>query len=160
MIVGDIRYALRQIARTPLFSGVIITVIALGIGINAGLLTVLNTYAWRPAPGIPADGRLARLMPTAVSATSGQQRGVSLSYPDIQDLRNQRDVFTDVAAWRAAWLATDFGSGADQVAGVYTTANFRLLRVALAAGAGWSRSPHLPAGSPLGAPGGWIPSSR
>lgn len=135
---SDIRYALRQIARAPLFSGVVIAVIALGIGINAGLLTVLNEYAWRPAPGIPADGRLARLMPTAVSATSGQQRGISLSYPDIQDLRNQRDVFQDVAAWRSAWLATDFGSGAEQVVGVYTTANyFRVLRVPLAAGAGF-----------------------
>lgn len=46
---GDVRFALRQIRRTPLLSGVIIGVIALGIGINAGLLTVLNTYAWARA---------------------------------------------------------------------------------------------------------------
>ena len=37
MIVGDIRLALRQIARARLFSGVIIAVIALAVGINAGL---------------------------------------------------------------------------------------------------------------------------
>ncbi len=138
MIAGDVRFALRQIARTPLFSGVVIAVIALGIGINAGLLTVLDVYAWRPAPGIASDDKLARLMPTAVSAAGGHQHAVALSYPDIQDLRGQRDVFTDVAAWRGTWLATDFGSGAEQVVGVYTTANyFRVLHVALAAGAGF-----------------------
>ena len=138
MIVGDIRFALRQIARMPLFSGVVIAVIALGIGINAGLLTVLDVYAWRPAPGIASDDRLARLTPTAVSATGARQHTAAFSYPDIQDLRSQRNVFTDVAGWRGTWLATDFGSGAEQVVGVYATANyFRVLHVALAAGAGF-----------------------
>src|SRR5262245_60129882 len=49
---SDIRFAFRQIAATPLLSGVIMAVLALGIGINAGLLTVIDTYAWQPAPGI------------------------------------------------------------------------------------------------------------
>lgn len=138
MIIGDIRYAFRQIARAPLFSGVVIAVIALGISINAGLLTVLNTYAWQPAPGIARDSRLARLMPTAMSATSGARRATPLSYMDIEDLRNRRDVFADVAGWRGTSLAVDFGSGAESVGGVYTTANyFRVLRVAFAAGAGF-----------------------
>src|SRR5688572_11361488 len=138
MIAGDIRFALRQIGRTPLFSGVIIAVIALGIGLNAGLLTFLNAYAWRPAPGIAPDPRLVRLTPAAVSPTGEQPRPVGLSYPDIQDLRNQRDVFADVAAWRTTSLAADFGSGAEAVSGVYTTPNyFRVLRVALVAGAGF-----------------------
>ena len=138
-MAGDIRFALRQIARTPLFSSVVIAVIALGIGINAGLLTVLNTYAWRPAPGIPPDSRLARLKPAAVSATSGRERASSLSYPDIQDLRGQRHVFTDLAAWRSMPLPVDFGSGAEAVVGVFATGNyFRVLRVALAAGAGFT----------------------
>jgi predicted permease len=139
MIVGDIRFAFRQIGRTPLFSGVIIAVIALGIGINAGLLTFLNAYAWQPAPGIASDRRLVRLTPSASSATSARPRAVGLSYPDIQDLRNQRAIFADVAAWRTTRLATDFGNGAEPVSVVYTTANyFRVLRVALAAGAGYS----------------------
>jgi hypothetical protein len=57
---SDIRFALRQIRRTPLLCGVIIGVIALGIGINAGLLTVINTHVWRPAIGIPQSANLAR----------------------------------------------------------------------------------------------------
>jgi predicted permease len=139
MIDGDIRFALRQIRRTPLFSGVIIAVIALGIGINAGLLTALNTYAWRPAPGIAPDRRLVRITPTAASSASAQPRAVLFSYPDIQDLRTQRNIFEDVAAWRTTRFPADFGSGAEAVTAVYTTANFfRVLRVALAAGAGFA----------------------
>ena len=64
---GDVRFAIRQIVRTPLLSGVIIGVIALGIGINAGLLTVLNTYAWHrrgnssgSRSSTQADGRARR----------------------------------------------------------------------------------------------------
>src|SRR4029079_17226842 len=41
-IAGDVRFALRQIARSRLFSVVIITVIALGIGVNAALMTTLD----------------------------------------------------------------------------------------------------------------------
>jgi predicted permease len=135
MITGDLRYALRQIRRTPLLSGVIIVVIALGIGINAGLLTALNAYAWQPAPGIAPDRSLVRLMPAAVRAGSARPRPVGLSYPDIEDLRDQRNIFADVAAWRSARVVTDFGSGAELVVGVFTTTNyFHVLRVALAAG--------------------------
>lgn len=83
MIVGDIRFALRQIGRTPLFSGVIIAVITLGVGINAGLLTFLNSYAWQPAPGIAPDRRLVRLTPSAVSESGARPRAVGLSYPDM-----------------------------------------------------------------------------
>jgi len=138
-LVSDVRFAWRQIARAPLFSGVVIVVIALGIGINAGLLTALNAVVWRPAPGIEPDSKLARLTPTASRRDDTNRRGeISLSYPDIQELRAQRDVFTDVAAWRSAWRAVDFGGGAETVAVTYATANyFRVLRVAMAAGTGF-----------------------
>ena len=135
---SDVQFALRQISRTPLFSGVVIAVIALGIGTNAGLFTTLDTYAWRAAPGIEDTPRLARLTATAVRGASGQIAAVSLSYPDIQDLRGQHDVFADVAAWQATSLAADFGDGAASVMTSYTTANyFRVLGVVMAAGAGF-----------------------
>ena len=124
-VASDIRLALRQIRRAPLFSGVLITVIALGIGINTGLLTTLDAYAWRVAPGITPDARLARLLPR-------------LSYADVQDLRERRDVFTDVVAWDWGTTAVDFGEGAESMDVSYTTGNyFRILGVSLAAGTGF-----------------------
>jgi len=134
---GDVRFAIRQIMRTPLLSGVIIGVIALGIGINAGLLTILNRFAWQPAPGIPADAALARIKPVAARET-GELRPAFLSYPEILDLRERRDVFADIAAWRSTTLPVDLTSGAESITVSYTTANFfRTLRVTLAAGSGF-----------------------
>jgi len=136
---GDVRFALRQIRRAPLLSGVVIAVIALGIGINAGLLTVLNTYAWRPAPGIPPDAALARLRPMTPREQGGGLTDVWVSYPDIRDLRKRRDVFADVAAWSSTRLPVDLAGGPENIMVSYTTANFfRTLHVMLAAGSGFS----------------------
>ena len=135
---SDIRFALRQIARAPLFSSVVIVVIALGIGINAGLLTTLNTYAWHAAPGIPSDAKLARLMPTAGRGKTDEVGKVFLSYPDILALREEHGVFAEVAAWSSTSLPADFGGGAESVRASYTTDNFfRALRVGMAAGVGF-----------------------
>jgi len=135
---NDIRLAFRQIARAPLFSGVLIVVIALGIGINAGLLTTLNEYAWRPAPGIVSDGRLARLTPKAARGRDDRMVDARLSYPDIQDLRERREAFSEVAGWGGTSLAVDFGAGAESVDAYYVTANYlRVLGVTLAAGTGF-----------------------
>jgi predicted permease len=135
---SDIRFALRQIRRTPLFSGVVIGVIALGIGINAGMMTLLNAYAWRPAPGIEPDDRLVRLTPMAARGRSNRVGDVSLSYPELQQLREQRHVFADVTGWASGELGVDVGSGTEVVLVTYATDNyFRSLRVAMAAGTVW-----------------------
>src|SRR5262249_11316010 len=131
---SDIRFAFRQIAAAPFISGVIIAVLALGIGINAGLLTVLDTFIWQPAPGISRDASLARLMPIS-TRPSGRVGETNLSYPEILDLRDRRDVFADVAGWTSTSLAVDLGAGAETIGTFYSTANlFRLLHVPLAAG--------------------------
>src|SRR5687768_16366308 len=136
-MTSDIRFAVRQIMRTPLFSGVVIVVIALGIGVNSALLTTLNKFVWRPAPGIEPAARLARLSATAHDEND-RPGGVSLSYRDVQDLRGERNVFADVAAWQATDLAADFGSGSQTVMMSFATANyFRVLGVRMAAGAGF-----------------------
>src|SRR5262245_698698 len=132
---SDIRYAVRQIRRTPLFSGVVIGVIALGIGINAGMMTLLSVYAWQPAPGIDADKGLVRLTPMAARGQSNRVGEVSLSYAELQQLREQRHVFADVAAFQSADLGVDLGGGTEVVLVTYSSDNyFRSLRVSTAAG--------------------------
>ncbi len=127
----DFRLALRQIRRAPLFSGVVIAVIALGIGINAGMLTLLDRYAWRPAPGVAADKALARL-------ANRQQHRRSFNYAELRELRAKRDVFAEIAAWSPTSVAVDFGGGAEAVYTSYTTDNFfRALGVRMAAGTGF-----------------------
>lgn len=135
---GDVRFALRQIGRTPLFSAVVIAVIALGIGINAGLLTTLDTVAWRPAPGIEPDPALVRLLPRAARGRDNRIVQVRLSYPELTELRAQHTVFTDVAGWAPRNIIADLGGGVEMLRVTLVTQDFfRLPRVKLAAGAGF-----------------------
>jgi predicted permease len=133
----DVRLAFRQMAKAPLFSAVVIAVLGLGIGLNSGLLTLLGAYAWRPAPGITRDVRLARLV---VQASDGEDRSLHdswLSRPDLEALRARRDVFAAVAAWQSVNLSADFGQGPELVEGQYVTGNyFAMLGVRMAAGSG------------------------
>ncbi len=133
----DARVALRQMARAPLFSGVVIAVIALGIGINSGLLTVLDSYAWRPAPGIARDKALARLLPTSSRGANRPLVETALSYDELVALRERHEVFRDVIAWNRTSLAADFGGGPEPLLTFYVSDDFfRVLGVALSAGTG------------------------
>ena len=123
-IAGDIRFALRQMARARLFSAVTITVIAVGIGVNAALMTTLDVYAWSPAPGIDGGAPLARLLPVASYKGSTRMGGVRLSEAEFTALRQQRAVFADVAGWEATSRPVDFGAGAEPVLTYYTTSNY------------------------------------
>jgi predicted permease len=128
---ADVRFALRQIRRTPLFSGVVIGVIAIGIGTNAALLTTLNRYAWRPAPGIPSNDGLAGL-----TSTSLYHR--AFPYAEIRAMRERRDLFDAVGGAADATLGVDFGAGPEATHSLFTTGNyFRTLRIPFAAGAGF-----------------------
>lgn len=128
---ADVRFALRQIWRTPLFSGIVIGVIALGIGTNVALLTTLNTYAWRPAPGIPSNEGLALL-----TNTSRDRR--AFTFAEIRAMRERRDLFDDVGGASQTTLGVDFGAGPEATLSFIATNNyFRALRVPLAAGAGF-----------------------
>ena len=119
----DLSLALRQMRRGPLFSGVVMAVLALGIAINTGLLTTLHVYVWRPAPGIEPDPALTRITATAWRGTRSRAVDVLLSYPEIQALRESQ-ALSDVAAWGVTRLAVDLGGGAEPVLVFSTTGNF------------------------------------
>jgi predicted permease len=140
-ILSDFRFSLRQIGRAPLFYSVLIAVIGLGIGINAGLFTVANVYVGRPAPGIESDSRLVRLAATRASRSTMKDVDTPLSYRDIVDLRELRAVFGDVAGWQSHGMVVDLGGGAQSATGTYVTDNyFLVLGVHMAAGTGFPES--------------------
>jgi predicted permease len=91
----DLRYALRQLARSPGFTAVAVLTLSIGIGANTAIFSVVNDLLLRP-PAHVADPE--RIVSIWTSDFSGPPYGAS-SYPDFEAFREQRDVMADVAAF-------------------------------------------------------------
>src|SRR5437763_900211 len=102
--MNDLRYALRSLARSPGFTTVAVLSLALGIGANTAIFSVVNGVLLRPLPCRRPDA----LMQVETVFQSGAAGNVS--YPDFQDLREQNTSFADLAAYEY-WTASAAAAG-------------------------------------------------
>ena len=91
----DIRYGLRMLVKSPSLSIVATIALALGIGANTAIFSVVNAVLLRPLP-FPNSDALMSVFET--DSVRGGVRG-SYSYPNFFDLRDQNHVFEHVAAY-------------------------------------------------------------
>jgi len=118
-MTSEIRYALRQLLKSPGFTLVAIVGLALGIGANVALFSVVNSIFLRPLPYREPD-RLVRL-----SSTSEAQNliRVGFSYPRYQAVQQAQQVFSDMAfSVGNAFTLTGRGDP-QQLIGLQTTAS-------------------------------------
>ena len=85
----DIRYTLRQIVRSPGFAAVSVLTLALGIGANTAIFTVVNASLLRALP-YQNESRLLHLQETRAAEGVAQ---FEFSYPDFLDLRERSHSF-------------------------------------------------------------------
>src|SRR5688572_12735740 len=92
-MTSELRYAIRQLLKSPGFSLVAIVGLALGIGANVALFSVVNAVFLRPLP-YREPGRLVRL-----SSTNEAQNltRTGLSYPRFLEVQQRQQVFSDLA---------------------------------------------------------------
>ncbi|HLW54091.1 MAG TPA: ABC transporter permease [Candidatus Angelobacter sp.] len=100
----DFRYALRRLQKTPGFSAVAIITLALGIGANTAIFTVIDAVLLRPLP-YRDPGRLVLLAERWPTFPN-----LSVSYENYMDWRNQNHSFSSVGAVRSTGM-TLTGSG-------------------------------------------------
>ena len=116
----DVRYGLRQVRRNPGLSAIAIGTLALGIGANAAMFSVVDAVLIRPLPYADSD-RLVMVWEDA--SNIAYARGTP-SPGTWQEWRRENSVFTDIAATRTA-LTTLSGDGEpEQLQGRRVTANF------------------------------------
>ena len=94
MLRQDLRYAARTLRRSPGFALVAILTLALGIGANTAIFSVVDAVILRPLP-YPEPTRLVELWGN-VKRAKVERRGAS--YPDYVDWRDQSQSFTSMAA--------------------------------------------------------------
>jgi predicted permease len=93
-LIQDLRYGWRMLAKNPGFTAVALLALALGIGANTAIFSVVNGVLLRPLP-YADPGRLM-----TVYETSREFRQMSVAYPNFLDWRRGNHSFTDIAAFR------------------------------------------------------------
>ena len=88
-LLRDLRYGLRRVVSAPGFTAIATLTLALGIGANVAIFTVVNAVLIRPLP-FPNPDRLVRIAADA-RATNG--RNIGLSQPELLDLRDRAGIF-------------------------------------------------------------------
>jgi putative ABC transport system permease protein len=114
----DLRYGARLLIKHPTFTVVAVLTLALGIGANSAIFTVVNAVLLRPLPFKEPD-RLVSLWETTAKFDRG-----SVSVPNMKDWREQNDVLTDIAAFQGANFSLQDGDHPERIAGATVSANF------------------------------------
>lgn len=94
IISQDVRYAVRGILAHRWFSAAIIVTLALGIGLNTMVFTLVNAVLFKPVP-VPNGDRLVSVMGRNLSS---DDHSLLFSYPDFQDYRTQATSFESFEA--------------------------------------------------------------
>jgi len=125
-LMQDIRFGLRMLLKSPSVSIVATIALALGIGANTAIFSVVNAVLLRPLP-FPEPNSLVALFETDLQR--GQQRG-SHSYPNFFDLRAQNTVFLHMSAYHGSdFIMTGRGEPVRLQGSVVTAELFSLLGV-------------------------------
>ena len=120
----DLRFGLRSLLRSPGFAAVAILCLALGIGANAALFSVLNAVLLRPLPFAEPD-RLVRVYETLTGLGQG-----SVSIPNFRDWAEQNTGFEQLAAYKIASRNLQSTGDPERIRAVESTSNlFSLLGV-------------------------------
>jgi predicted permease len=110
VMIHDLRYAVRLLARSPGFTAVAVLSLALGIGANTAIFSLVNVVMLRPIP-VQEPDRLA-----SVFMTDERNPGnLPLSHLNYKDLREENEIFTDMAAFTFAQVNWSTGNASEQV---------------------------------------------
>lgn len=119
-IIRDLKHTFRRLARTPLFTLATIVTLALGIGANTAIFTVINSVLLKALP-FPEPNQLIGVWQTAPGV---KIKDLSASLADYVTYREDSKTFADVALWKGqSTTVTEFGD-AERVDGIRATFRF------------------------------------
>ncbi|MGH9831458.1 MAG: ABC transporter permease [Blastocatellia bacterium] len=119
-LLQDLRYGARMLIKKPGFTLIAVITLALGIGANTAIFSVIDGVLFRALPYADPD-RLVLIW--GKHAQQGEQQQ-QVSYPDFADIRQQRDIFDEAAAIFLQSLTLSEQGGAERFRGLLVSANF------------------------------------
>ena len=130
-LIKDLQYTFRMLLKAPGFTATVVLVLALGIGTNSALFSVVNAVLLRPVPWKDPD-RIVSVWETNLK--SGDNR-VLVSSANYREWRDRSNVFESVAGWRFLYLNLTGRGEAERLQGLTVSpAYFPLLGVRAALG--------------------------
>ncbi len=129
---ADIRFAMRMLAKTPAVTCVALLSIALGIGANTAIFSLLDSVMLRL---LPVQNPQELVQVAMRRPQSPNRPGQVFSNPLWEQVRDHQNVFSNAFAWSKANFDLADGGEAQKIAGIYVSGDyFRTLGVAPAAG--------------------------
>lgn len=139
----ELRFAMRSLLRSPLAAGVMIAILAAGIGLNTAVYSVLYGILLRPYPYVSPE-RIVRIASSPVK-DPGNRVGVSL--PDFEDFRHDARTLRDLSAWSTERInLIEDGVAVPIDAGVISPGLFAALGVKLSRGREFLPQEDIPGG--------------
>ena len=134
-MINDLKYAVRMLLRTPAFTVIAVLTLALGIGANSAIFSVVDTVLLRPLPFNNPE-QLVMVYGTAPDEPNARQ---TTSFPNFYDLRDQSQSFTAMFAYTGAGGVLSSAGQAEEIEGVAVAGDiFSTLGVAPMLGRGFT----------------------
>ena len=115
----DLRYTVRMLRKSPVFTLITTVTLALGIGANTCIFTLVNAWVLQPLP-YPDGDRLVRIW----NRNRQQGRVSSVSAGDLNDWRTAKEFFDGFAAWNDASFALAGPSDPERIVGARVSWEF------------------------------------
>jgi len=138
-LIADLRYAARTLVKTPAFLLVSVMTLALGIGGNIAIFTLVQAVLLQPLP-FPQPERLVRIFDNRAGA-----RDVGMSVPEFEDLRQQSDIFEQISVIFPVPTALTGGERVERIEMLGTSPSyFDMLRAKPALGRAYTQADWVP----------------
>jgi len=132
------RHAIRRLWKTPGFTALCVLTVALAVGVNTAVFSLVDALLLRPLP----YGNSERLVNLWESIRQGGRGGVA--FPNFLDLQKQSQAFSDLAAWSSIEADVADQGHADRLLGENVSSGyFRVLGVAPTLGRGFTEQDDL-----------------
>ena len=149
MLRQDLKYAARSLRRTPGFTAAAVVTLALGIGANTTIFSLVEAVMLRRLP-VSAPDEL-QFVAIGLPGRTGDQLTTASNYPWLEQVRQRTDVFAGVTAYNIRDFKVASDAGAERVVGQYVSGNYHgLVGVPMALGRGFtSEDDRTPGSSPI-----------
>src|SRR6201982_1747050 len=138
-LIADLRYAVRTLLKTPAFLLVSVVTLALGIGGNIAIFTLVQAVLLQPLP-LPQPERLVRIFDSRAVA-----RDVGMSVPEFEDLRQHSDIFEQISVIFPVPTALTGGERVERIEMLGTSPGyFDMLRAKPALGRAYTQGDWVP----------------